>query len=302
MTSFTTKIPESEIRETIWNIMLEKALKRDRNTLINSLKNVDTRPTAIRSLVMETVTELSESGQGNSFMTMRNNKVTMENVPNSFKELFISLSVLKNYNSGYERGIVLNKIILESEKRDTFKSIIGDFIKFYLESQTEKKEVVTIESIRETFYNMMVEKVLIGGAIDKKTLQDMEGYIFYDLSAFVILDSVLENPHTDGIKLFNKSVVTAQNCPAEYTKFYVMLNVAKTKIKEMKLTNKQIELVKLLSSSDPDVVIPDELLVLKTSVIMQLVSVIKDMAIQISQVQSFKNIIDNVIAFCIDAL
>ncbi|AYV78219.1 MAG: hypothetical protein Edafosvirus7_11 [Edafosvirus sp.] len=297
-----SKISEEEIRETLYNTMLEIALKYNKTDFTNQLtKNFETRQNALRKLISETIIEICKSAKSNGIPTIRNNTVTELNVHPNFVELFIGLNKLRQSKNQIEYNTILSHMIIMIEKKDIFKVIIEQFIKFYLESQKESK-TVSVELIRATFYNMMVEQVLVGNTINKQALEDQESFIFYDLSAYVIIESILLSKKYNGILLQGNSIVIEETCPDEYKKFYKMLINLKNKMIEMKLNDDEMTLIKLNSSSNPEVVIPPELIKLKTPYIISLISIIKDMAIQISQIPYFRSIIDSVIKYCIDAM
>lgn len=156
-------------------------------------------------------------------------------------------------------------------------------------SQEKVPELVTVDSIRFTFYNMMVCQVLENDIISNE-----------DLSAYVILENSLDMSVKDGIQLYNGGVVNESNCPDEYKALYVALMTIRKKICDAKLNKKQIEYMRLFASSNPDIVIPHDLEQYSTYGIVAIVTVVKDLAIKISQIHNFKTIIDKVIAFCID--
>lgn len=295
------KVSEDELRETIYSIMLEIALSNTSDDLINKISNDSTKPIVIKSLLAETIKSIATTNS-NGFPTIRGHAVNFNNVPNDFKELFISLKSYIDCKSDFQRNIMLNKIVEEVEKRDMFKQMINKVISFYLECQKENSQIVTSDMIRETFYNIMAEQVFINGKITKDALLDMEAYIFYDLSTYVILASTFISLNYDGIILHNGTLVTSNNCPEEYKKFHTMMMNLKVKIKSMKLSAKQMEFINVYSSSNPEVTISPELETYKTPEIVNLVTIIKDLSIQISQVPHFKAIIDKVIKYCLDIM
>lgn len=134
-----------------------------------------------------------------------------------------------------------------------------------------------------------------------QALIDEDSFIFFDLSSHVIIESILTSLKYNGILLYNSAIVTKTNCPEQYLKLYEMLMIIRNKIIEMKLNDKQLKVITICSSFNPDIKLPDELTVWKTPDINNIISTIKDMAIQISQIPHFKNIIKSVIDYCIEA-
>lgn len=296
-------IGEDEIRETIYNTMLEVALRYDKTDLSTKLSNVDTRAFILRFLVSATIQEIDKSGTEYGYPTIRGKYVTMDNVPTSFHDLFKGLKHLSSLSDVNVINMTMANIVTAVEKKDIFKNIIVDFMKFYLESQTEIKEpIVTVEDIRSTFYQMMAEQVLVDGIISKEALGDQDSFIFFDLSSYVIIKSVLTSLKYNGILLYNGAVVTKMNCPEQYQNLYDVLMSLRSKIIAMKLNDKQLKVISICSSFNPDAKLPPDLSVLRTSEINSVISHIKDMAINISQIPYFKNIIASVINYCVEAL
>ena len=77
---------------------------------------------------------------------------------------------------------------------------------------------------------------------------------------------------------------------------------AKNKLKLPNLNENQIRLIKLYSTSDPELEIPPDLERLKTPQLMGITGLITSMAIDVSSIAHFKSIIDDVIVFCLDAV
>jgi len=300
-------IPEEESRETIYNVMFGIALKYDQTELKKLLISDATKQNTLRHLIVETIKELCASARVTStheceFYTIKGNVITQVNISENFVELITGLSYLKKMESNKPAyDVILSQLVQTIEKKDMFKNIIQKFIQFYVDATTEAKSV-SGDLIRQTFYNMMVEHVLFDKTISKVALENMESFIFLDLSAHTIINSVLLSQKYNGILLQGNGIVTDATCPEEYKKLYIMLITLKNKMVEMKLNEKELELIKLSASSDPEVKIQDDLIRLKTPAIISLITIIKDMAIQISQIYHFRSIIDNVITFSISAM
>lgn len=321
-------ISEDEIRETFYNLMLENALRQDPRYLRERLTDPSSKPSVLRFLISESVRNICESATEKGFPTMRSNWITVENVAPSFRDLFRTLEKLRLLSlvrdpragagagagvragdrAGEEMSRGLAQLVAEIEKRGTFRQIIEQFIVFYLDSQREeKKAVVTVETIRDTFYNIMVDQVLVLNLVSKQDIKDNEPYVFFALSSQAIVASVIDSADSTGIRLHNRALVTADNCPPEYKDMFAILSVIKARIRAMdregdRDSPERLALIKLLSVNNPDVEIPAHLARHKTRELMEIVTLITNLAIKISQVQHFKDVIGNVLTFCLEAL
>ena len=199
--------------------------------------------------------------------------------------------------------ILINKIISAVEQRGTFRSIINDVITFYMEISSENKMEINDETIRNTFYNMMVEEVLTSEdrLIDPNSLEDGDTYVYLALSAQTILSSITYSNNYEGILLHNGSIVTESTCPQNYRALFKQLILLKNKMGSLNLNDKQLKMIKFYAVNNPKMIIPDDIESCKTPELMSLVSIITNMAIEISSINHFKEIIEDVIKFCLDA-
>jgi hypothetical protein len=292
-------ISGEDIRETFYNLMLDVALDHNMKHQFADRMLV---PSAIKNLVTEAIRLICRMATSEGFPTLRGGVVNSRNVPPEYAELFAGLERLRLIRDQVHSQMVLDKIISEVEKKGTFRDIIGRLISFYTESQREAKTQIDDNSIRETFYNIMVEELLINHSIDENDLDDRDAYIYIAMSSQTILASALHSKNLGGIMLYNGSIVTEANCPEKYKVLFKQLIMIKDKLKLLNLNPDQLQLVKLYSMSNPRIIIPQQLEALKTPQLMSIVSIITNIAIEISKIRHFKEIIDDVVKFCLGAL
>jgi hypothetical protein len=238
--------------------------------------------------------------QDRDFVTVRGNVVTENNVPRKYSGLFCALNELKSSNREGSREI-LNQILHQIKTQDTFGPIIERFRTFLNECKaTVPPSIVSVEAIQTTFYNLMVEQVLTHNYILKDDLEQREAYIFLALSSLVIIASIEYSKNSTGILLCNGGVANLNNCPREYRELVGILFQLKSKF--VGLSQDQIFLITLMSLQNSELTIPERLTQLQNTEIMSIVSDIVNISIKISQISHFKNIINNVIEFCIGAL
>lgn len=294
-------ISEEEIRETIYNVMLELALSWNPAALTQGLTDPSTKNNIIKELLADTIKQMC-SLYSTGFYTIRGNKVTLANVHPNFRELFTVIEkIAKPHEMKDENKYkhILAHLVETVSSNDIFKKIIQQLVIFYLESQKVIPSVITADMIRDTFYNIMVEQVIIKKMISISALIDMDSFVFYDLTAFVILDVVCASMNYKGILLHNQSIVTEANCPIEFKNFYLMASKLKSELS--KLTKSEVELVKMCASSDPEKKLSPDDEKKKTRPVIKLITIIKDIAIQISQNENFREVISKVICFSIEA-
>jgi len=292
-------ISEEEIRDTFYNVLMEVALN-DNNLTVASLHNKE----IINSLIMKVLTFICKTHD--DIKTYKNNIITNNNVPPIYSNLFVGLQELKLMfasNNINDAQNLMKHIIGQIQQQGTFDPLIKQFIKFYTECHSETKINVNVDvnTIRDTFYNLMVEQVLTDNLIDKEDLESIEPYIFFALSSLVIVASIGYANDTTGIRLYNGAIVNENNCPNEFKSLFVTLIKLKKQFIDMKLNDDQIRLIKICSLQKNDLNMPTHLIKYKNNDIMRLVSVIVAIATDISKIPHFKSIIIKVIEFCVDA-
>jgi hypothetical protein len=300
-------ITDEEIRETFYNLMLEVAIIRD---LKNALQSEVTRSATIQSMIIGAIQTICEMSSVNGFPTMRGHLITSINVSPTYREMFAQLGQIRQIPNQERRNEAITQLVRVVIQKDSFKSIIKDLVRFYLESAQEKNQEVTIDTIRQTFYNLMVDEVFSSGDVNaegrsplirKEHLIDQDAFIFFALSGLTILSSVKSSLDNKGIWLQNGAIVTELNCPPSYQPLFKHLIQIKQKYKSLGVTPNQFQLIKICVVNDPDLVIPDQLKILQTPQLMSLVSTITDLAINISAIAHFKEVLNDVIKYCIDA-
>lgn len=298
-------IPEEEIRETFYNVLMEVALTDDNLTVAN-LQNRE----IIGGLIMKVLTFICKSS--GDIKTYKNNIVTSNNVPPIYVNLFSALQELKLMfaaNDLYNAQNYMKHVVGQIQQQGTFDPLIKIFIKFYTEchnetaynSASKNNPIVDTNTIRDTFYNLMVEQVLTDNLIDKEDLESVEPYIFFALSSLVIIASICYAHDTTGIRLYNGAIVNENNCPDEFKPLCVALIKLKKHFNNMKLNDDQIRLIKICSLQKNDSNVPTNLVKYQTNDLMKLVSMIVAIATDISKIPHFKSIIVKVIEFCIAA-
>jgi len=319
-----------EIRDTFYNLLLDAAINvgeteiEFRDALMGDCE-YRTR-SAVRRLLEKVLLGLARM---DVFSTCRGTAITADNVPDEYANLLNSLNRLKRAMATRDQsrlqsyflirfGILpmglnyqrrcLSKIVSQIEALETFRSIIVDFVRFYRElfqkssiknETTETAETAGIDEsmIRQTFYNLMVERVLLDGLIDKNDLATREAYIFIGMSSLAIVECLIASRNLDeGMLLLNGKVVTDYNCPERYRDFFAALKPLKIGFRS--LSREQVDLIRTFATMNPSADMPEHL---KTEQLMRLVAQITDVSIKISQLANFKSIIDSVIRFCIEA-
>jgi hypothetical protein len=294
-------IDETEIQDTFYGMLLDIVFhEQDKTQQPVDLNNHDTIQYLIKQLLEYVCLRY------NTFVTINKNHVTASNVPESYRELFILLQELKQLLSSRQLidqhqaiNSTYSKIFKNLEQKQTFKPMIANLKQFYSQCNVmhETKQIISINTIRDTFYNIMVDQVIDSKLIPINDLKCNEPYIFFAMSGFVIIESVVRSAGTSGIKLCNQGIG-----PAQYMKFFEIMIGLKHTMQRLKLNDNQVQLIKLLCMQNQSIQIPGPLKQYQTRELMEVVTVITDMTINISQIDHFKRIIDDVINFCIDAL
>lgn len=290
-------IPEEEIRETFYNLMLEVAVVKD------ALKSPVTRDHTIQSMIVGSIQTICELSSEQGFPTMRGHVITCDNVGDNFKEMFSYLGQIRQIVDPSRKNQAIVQLVKVIIQKNTFKSIINNLVRFYLESVDigKIKRDVTIQTIRESFYNSMVDEVFSTGLIRKEHLDDQDAFIFFALSSLAILSSVKSSGQNSGIWLHNGAIVTEANCPPSYQPLFKHLILIKRKYISMNLTDDQLQLVRICAINDPEMTIPEQLKPFQNPELMSLVTIITDLAINISSIQHFKEVLNDVIKYCIEA-
>lgn len=293
---------DTDIHEIFYNLLLDVALTENHWINLNN-------PEHIRYLIKKVLQSACNNLE--RLTTAKGTKITAKNIPTTYINLFQGLNNLRELSGhGFNPEYVeryYDEIIKEIENRQTFSLMIENIKKFIIECTSEHSTPlvlteISVDSIRQTFYNIMAEMTIISGLIPKDDLISQESYIYFGLSSFAIIESVLNSKDCQGIRLFNGAVVTSLSCPPTYKNLFEILIKLKIMISSRNLSEQQVQCIRLKTLQNPDILIPDVLTDLQKIQINDLVSMITDISINISQFGHFKEIIDDVIKFCISAL
>jgi hypothetical protein len=298
-------ISDLEVQETFYNAMLETMFTGNTagsnpQYVKHNLTEPNLRPVFIKGVVTETFRKVLNSAQLNTFEdgsltlqipSVRGNLITPKNVSNMYSQLFSALVI--QYQSGSEE--MLNGIISSTINLPSFKKMIEDVIKFYLsgmqEQQPKQTKPATIEGIRETFYNIMVDQYLNNGMIPKEDLEACESYIFTALSAYVVYTVAIFQKDVNGVRLCDGAIVTLQNCPPQIKPIFIILLDVKKITQHMNFTQAEEQhILNTLSSKQ-------ESEIEQTEHVRNVIGKITSIAIQISQIPHFKQVIGDVINF-----
>ncbi len=162
----------------------------------------------------------------------------------------------------------------------------------------EQLEGVTEMAVQQAFYELMAEHAATSGLIKKEDLESQESYIFYALSYHAIIEAMLQSKDLKGaIALPGNKALTLENCPAAYRS----LAEAIFQLKSVVCRFSDDEIAVLKAHDHPDIVLEEALEALKTPELVTVAASLWRMAQEISELQTFKAIISQVIAFIADA-
>lgn len=248
-------------------------------------------------------------------------KLTKTNVPSEYVEFVEKIHEIRELKI-VDRSTI-DKVCESMMMKESFQPMIKKVQEFYMACLYPKKSddtkkhhrddyyglhqipdslpLVDRKAVRDTFYNVMVEQVVLHNFIPKCDLLDQEAYIYVGLPALAVIEIIIMSKNINGIRLSNGVVVTTKNCPKLLKSFCKYMMAMKNKINSMNLFDKQIKTLKLLSLQSPDLKMPSDLICYSQN-LMPIVADIISISIAISQVKPFKLFIDNVIKYCIEIL
>lgn len=155
---------------------------------------------------------------------------------------------------------------------------------------------VTVELIRETFYNMIpqaIESVSGHGLISDQQINDQEDFIYPGIAALALIAVIeLSKNISDGIRLFNHQVILKSNCPDEFKPLLTRLLQIKEGID--RLSPDDSLLLKIACVNNPAKPFPAEHP--RRREIMAIAAVINGVASQITQRDRFKALVTEVLA------
>jgi hypothetical protein len=269
---------EQDIANTFYHLLLNCALdlrvqKIDRQNQHQLIRN------AIESV----------SGQP-MFWTLEQKEVTSDNVPEMYRELFGQLHSIKTKED-------IDSLTIKIIERETFQSAFLQLTQFFADLSTDQKQEVSDSTIQETFYNQMVCDVFDLPFLSREAIKQREPFIYIGLSSQAIISRLILTPE---FRLCNGALLTESNCPHSFLEAFHALQSMQPFFAG--LSSKQIELIRYFATTDPDLLIPDDLLSLKNPDLMKLVAMVTALAIEISSIPHFKKVIEHVIAFCLQAM
>ena len=312
---------EERIRETFYNAMFDMANSAEWITY-NKLKLNQKACKGLIILTMINVITLSKNYPDKIVMFDKSH-LTTQNCPDEFKDLFGALVQLKKILDTCSNNDIVNITAICLNKLDivhtnnTFNTTINAVAQKLLEFANEiynkqifhvileriaelfqsmKTNTVSEKLIRDTFYNMMVNEALeMTSFITKDDLEMVEAFIFLDLTAFTTISACVISKNTNGIVLMDKSTVDMNNCPENYKDLVKIILQVKPLVSQ--LNHNQISSLKRICSSNPN--INDDNTV-KSSLLTMIASNINQISTKVSQRKTFKDIIMEVINFCIE--
>ncbi len=155
-------------------------------------------------------------------------------------------------------------------------------------------------SIQDTFYNQMLNSLLNNDSlINRNAIEMREPFIYLALTSQAIILSCTQLCKTkNGMLLNNGELLTLDNCPQLYLQFLQKLETLK--IKFFHLNKNQIQFIQMYTLCDPDIKMDTNLEQYKTKEIMDIVTCINSLSIQVSSIMHFKKIIEDVIKFYLE--
>lgn len=316
-------VMEDSIRSTFYNIMFNIVpeygwIKYDELQQNSAMK---------KGLIILTVLEVINQSKNlqNKIKLINGNHVDITNCPEQYKQMFMMLLLLKNFlstindnnfitlkltcieklgisNNGYGKYIESNvntgsdkliELANQVYELELFHTIINKLITLYGSMYTNK---ISENIIRDSFYNAMVNEAL-EAKFNKESLEASDPFIFFDLSAFTLIECCRISKNYNGIKLMDGSTLTIDVCPDTYIELVHAVLQIKNNIANM--PDKYINRLKKICSTNPDNICPEKY---KTEDMVKIATVINSVATKVSQRNTFKNIINNVIQYCLEIL
>lgn len=303
-------ISDKEVQETFYNTMLDIMFTGELAGLNpqfvkHNLTDPSLKGGFIKAIVMDTfqmvlsqskLCTLSNGSITLEIPSIHGNVITPQNVSPLYQNLFSALVI--QYQSGSHE--MLSSIVDSTMNLSTFNTMIESVVRFYLNGISEQNNTgsstpsllpITIDGVRETFYNIMVNQYLDTGLIPKEDLEACESYIFTALSAYVVFAVLITQKSVKGVRLCNGSIVTRTNCPPQVKPLFEALLNIKEQMGDMHFTTQEeTHILQTISAkqNDGSSVAPH---------IAQITGKITGIAIQISQISHFKQVIGDVIEF-----
>jgi hypothetical protein len=264
------------IRETFYNVLYEQVLKSD----VVPQHRLDGAPGGIardaRTLVTTTLDVISKQHTDSGFPTIRDTRV--DGTSSGFAQLF-----------QLPLQIAVDNIL----KLDSFKERWTLMMRFHAEAHRECK--VDAESINETFFAQISDDLFTqSNVISHDAIRDRDAFVYIGITAQSVINVCLSNLDTDGISLNNKLIVTNENCVPTHRALFAQWINLKRQFRVANPTPQQLDIIRKCVSGDPDVDVGQNLL--KTPELMRLAASASGLAIQISQMPTFKTRIETVLS------
>lgn len=293
---------EERIREYFYNQLVNYVLERGEYTQQNLEQKIrDGIIHIIRSAIDASTNKeatILPDDEGHTVI-----RITDSNCPDKYRTLHTALSILKRKAEVTHHDLL--QLTDQISRLDSFKEInparallaMAGHFQDQPQERTYAESDVSAATIRVSFYNEMLMQGLLACEkqwINREDLVDQDPQIYFSLPSLTIIEAIQQSQHcTNGIRLLNNSAVNMNNCPPE-DNFPVLVKailMAKEKIKAM--TENQLMAVKHTLATDDE--LPDDLKELQTPELMATVAIIKNMSIEISRSQFFRNMIGEII-------
>lgn len=306
---------EEAIRNTFYNLFFDVA-----SGLFST--NFTMNRSNCLAVICTSVVEVLENSKdvGDEIVLHNHQRISQENCPEMFTDFFIALIQLKHllsttsthaYFDRLRKAILCRFGLSDEEARlakdprvnevvdlakkiyrnENFQQIIVHVGDLFQSVQTHK---VSETLIKETFYNIMLE-CAIDGKVPHDDIEMTEAYIFLDMSALTIINACYQCRDMGALRLLDGSTLDSTNCPDIYMGFIEIFEKIKPAFKH--LTPGQIRDLELICSANPAVEVADNI---KTHELTQLAANINQIATKVSQLASFKQIINDVIRFYLE--
>jgi hypothetical protein len=306
---------DNEIRETFYNTMICVAIENNVNaTELNGLNRVQLLSQII-VLTLVIICETSKIG----FYTIKQTHITIDNVPEYFKQLYVSLEKIKKINDKELQKKHLMELTVVIMNKNMFNSIMCDVINFYknisenINNECDNNDDNSrncenfnryirdpssnnmVENIRQTFYDTMMIAIQYDNDIIKnEDVLSFEPYIAIGMPSLSIIYNIMNSMDTDGIRLISGHVITKNNCPI-YPQLFDKLFYVKNQIKIKNLSDEEFILLKYKCINNPDLEIPQILINFDSIKLNIIVGNITDIAIDVSRLYNFKRNMLNII-------
>ena len=315
-------LSEEEVRNNFYNIMA--------SLVTNDAKRLQELETDAgkAALTAETLLEaMHQSRLEEGQIKLLNGKLlNLENCPREFTPLAAGILALKGQIKPDQYG-QLRASLLRNEKnplepmahkiqtlapkiceKAEFRRIISDVGQFCKQGLGKSKvsqpkdptpaslEGVTKELVRKTFYEIMATHAMLTGCVTRESIGCRESFIYISLSYHAIIEVMVESRDLNGaMRLVHDKALTVANCPDKYKEFAKAIFALKDKV--VALTSDQLIALKSVTVDDDASKLSEELGKLKSKDLMALAQVIADVAIEISRLDTFKEIIESVVTF-----